>query len=125
MAEGITLIDVVALEGTAVVLVKAEGLIPDYAKAIGYTKEMLLAEYGETIAATNEMILYTESDKFLTFNISKRTKLVEKIAVMYSNKPFSNSELISYLNTSITHTRMKPRLLSLLIRIRRHSMLLM
>lgn len=98
-AEGITLIDVVASEGTAVVLVKAEGLIPDYAKAIGYTKEKVLAEYGETIAATNEMILYTESDKFLTFNISKRTKLVEKIAVMYSNKPFSNSELISYLNT--------------------------
>lgn len=99
VAEGITLIDVVASEGTAVVLVKAEGLIPDYAKAIGYTKNEVLAEYGETAAATNEMVLYTADDKFLTFNISKRTKLVEKIAVMYSNKPFSNSELVSYLNT--------------------------
>lgn len=99
VAEGITLIDVVASEGTVVVLVKAEGLIPDYAKAIGYTKNEVLAEYGETAAATNEMVLYTADDKFLTFNISKRTKLVEKIAVMYSNKPFSNSELVSYLNT--------------------------
>ena len=99
VAEGITLIDVVASEGTAVVLVKAEGLIPDYAKAIGYTKDEVLAEYGETIAATNELILYTQADKFVTFNISKRTKKVEKVTVLYSNKPFSNAQLVSYLNT--------------------------
>lgn len=99
VAEGITLVDVVASEGTAVVLVKAEGLIPDYTKAIGYTKEEVLAEYGETIAATNEMVLYTQTDKFITFNISKRTKKVEKVTVLYSNKPFSNNDLVKYLNT--------------------------
>ena len=99
VAEGITLIDVVASEGTAAVLVKAEGLIPDYAKAIGYTKDQVLAEYGKTIAVTNEMILYTENDKFITYNISKRTKKVEKITIHYSYKPFSNNDLITYLKS--------------------------
>jgi len=99
VAEGITLIDVATSDGTAVVLVRTEGLIPNYAKAIGYTKEKVLAEYGETIAATNEMILYTQADKFITFNISKRTKKVEKVAILYSNKPFSNNDLVKYLNT--------------------------
>lgn len=99
VAEGITLIDVAASEGTAVVLVKAEGLIPDYAKAIGYTKDQVLAEYGETMADADEVILYIQADKFVTFNISKRTKKVEKVTVLYSNKPFSNDELVSYLNT--------------------------
>lgn len=100
VAEGITLIDVATSDGTAVVLVRAEGLIPNYAKAIGYTKEKVLAEYGETVAATNEMVLYNLDDKlFITFNISKRTKKVEKVTILYSNKPFSNNDLVKYLNT--------------------------
>lgn len=99
VAEGITLIDVVASEGTAVVLVKAEGLIPDYAKAIGYTKEKVLAEYGDASSATNEIVLYSASDKTMMFMLSKRTKVVEEIRVIYSKKPFSNNELVSYLNT--------------------------
>ena len=99
VAEGITLIDVVSSEGTAVVLVKAEGLIPDYAKAIGYTKEKVLAEYGDASSATNEIVLYIASDKTMMFMLSKRTKAVEEIRVIYSKKPFSNNELVSYLNT--------------------------
>lgn len=99
VAEGITLIDVVASEGTAVVLVKAEGLIPDYAKAIGYTKEKVLAGYGDASSTTNEIVLYSASDKTMMFMLSKRTKAVEEIRVIYSKKPFSNNDLVSYLNT--------------------------
>ena len=62
VAEGITLIDVVASEGTAVVLVKAEGLIPDYAKAIGYVKDEVLAEYGEATSAMDGAVIYISPD---------------------------------------------------------------
>lgn len=102
VAEGITLIDVVASEGTAVVLVKAEGLIPDYAKAIGYTKEEVLAEYGEATSAMDGAVVYISPDNGMTvmFTISKRTKKVVKVAVIYgSKKPFVNKELQTYLET--------------------------
>lgn len=102
VAEGITLIDVVASEGTAVVLVKAEGLIPDYAKAIGYVKDEVLAEYGEATSAMDGAVIYISPDNSMTvmFTISKRTKKVENVSIIYGNrKPFTNKELQTYLDT--------------------------
>lgn len=101
VAEGITLIDVATSDGTAVVLVRTEGLIPDYAKAIGYVKDEVLAEYGEATSAMDGAVIYISPDNSMTvmFTISKRTKKVEKVTILYSNKPFSNNDLVKYLNT--------------------------
>ena len=81
MAEGITLVDVVASEGTAVILVTAGGLIPDYARAIGYTKEEVLAEYGSVEDNSGFMIVYNGEDKNLEFSINRRTGLVVKTSL--------------------------------------------
>lgn len=95
MAEGITLIDVITSKGTAVVLVKTEGLIPDYAKMIGYTKEKVVAEYGETSGEFNLIYHYDQYE--VTFYVSKRTKVVERIKVEYTTNTSYLNQIEEYL----------------------------
>lgn len=97
-SEGITLIDVVTNEGTAVVLVKVDGLIYDYTQAIGLTKEEVCATYGTPTSVTNETVFYSEDEKMMTYNINKRTKKVDAIYIIYNKKGFSNRELVDYLS---------------------------
>lgn len=101
VAEGITLIDVVASEGTAVVLVKAEGLIPDYAKVIGYTRDEVLAEYGATEGSYNLVYRFNEADAEYetTYYVSRRTKVVERIKVEYTRNPKYINKIAGYLST--------------------------
>ena len=97
VAEGITLIDVVASEGTAVILVTAGGLIPDYARAIGYTKEEVLAEYGSVEDNSGFMIVYNGEDKNLEFSINRRTGLVVKVTLAFKHLAFTKTSLTNYL----------------------------
>ncbi|MBO5084224.1 MAG: hypothetical protein IJA98_03860 [Bacteroidaceae bacterium] len=97
VAEGITLVDVVASEGTAVILVTAGGLIPDYARAIGYTKEEVLAEYGSVEDNSGFMIVYNGEDKNLEFSINRRTGLVVKVTLAFKHLAFTKTSLTNYL----------------------------
>ena len=97
-SEGLTLIDVVTSEGTAVVLVKVDGLIYDYTQAIGLTKEEVCAAYGTPTAVTDETVFYSQEEKMMTYNINKRTKVVDAIYIIYNKKGFSSSELVDYLS---------------------------
>lgn len=100
IAEGLTLIKVKTKdEGTAVILVKAEGLIPDYTKAIGYTKEEVLAKYGDVEETTGTMIVYNTEDKNLEFSINRRTGLVVQVTLIYKqfSKDFTKANLTKYL----------------------------
>ena len=97
-SEGLTLIDVVTSEGTAVVIVKVGGLIYDYSQAIGLSKDEVCATYGTPIDVTEETVYYRTDEKMTTYNISKRTKKVDAIYIIYSKKGFSNAALIDYLS---------------------------
>ena len=97
-SEGITLIDVVTDGGTAVVLVKVDGLIYDYTQAIGLTKEEVCKAYGSTPFVTEEAVIYNTDEKMTTYRINKRTKVVDAINIVYSKKGFSNTALVDYLS---------------------------
>lgn len=104
ISEGAALVDVVTWEdGTAVVLVEADGLIPAYDRAIGYTKEEVKAIYGRE--PSNDYDLYTAYVDSITamkvkFDYNRRTRLVERVEVTYGSlKGFTNSTLVDYLET--------------------------
>ena len=97
-SEGVTLIDVITNEGTAAVIVKVEGLVYDYTQAIGLSKNEVCATYGDPTYASEETVYYQTDDKMTTYNISKRTKKVDAIYIIYSKKGFSNAALIDYLS---------------------------
>ena len=95
-SEGWTLIDVVTVaDGTAVVLIKASGLIPDYTTLLGMTKDEAIHLYGD--------LGYTYEDPSTRFEVklkvSKRTSLVNKVVVEFEKKPFANKALVEYLDT--------------------------
>ena len=97
-SQGITLIDIETSEGLAKVLVKVEGLIYDYSRAIGLTKDEVLAQFGtDKATATNEVIQYIYEDKLINFKINKRSKLVDAIYITYLKKNFTSKELATYL----------------------------
>lgn len=96
-SEGITLIDVVTSEGVAVVLVKVDGLIYDYTQAIGLTRDEVCATYGTPMVVTDETVFYTTDEKMITYNINKRTRVVDAIYIIYNKKGFSNAALVDYL----------------------------
>ena len=97
-SQGLTLIDIETSEGMAKLLVKVEGLIYDYSRAIGLTKDEVLAQFGtEKATATNEVIQYVYEDKLINFKINKRSKLVDAIYITYLKKNFTNKELATYL----------------------------
>lgn len=97
-SEGLTLVDVITNEGTAVVIVKVGGLIYDYTQAIGLSKDEVCTTYGEPNDVTEETVYYRTDEKMTTYNISKRTKKVDAIYIIYSKKGFSNSALVDYLS---------------------------
>lgn len=97
-SEGITLIDVDTSEGTAVVIVKVGGLIYDYTQAIGLTKGDVCDRYGVPTYVTDETVFYSTDEKMTTYNINKRTKVVDAIYIIYSKKGFSNTALVDYLS---------------------------
>ena len=97
-SEGLTLIDVNTNEGTAVVVVKVGGLIYDYTQAIGLTKDEVCTTYGEPVDVSEETVYYRTDEKMTTYNISKRTKKVDAIYIIYSKKGFSNAALVDYLS---------------------------
>lgn len=105
-SEGITLIDVITNEGTAVVLVKVDGLIYDYTQAIGLTRDEVCAAYGTPVDATEETVYYRDNEKMMIYDINKRTRLVDAIHITYNNKKgFSNADLVDYLsNKYYTYT---------------------
>ena len=82
-------------------IVEAGGLIPDYASAIGQTKEQVKATYGDTPTEEYEAyLLYRDAGKSVQFNFNIRTRLANGIDVKYGNyKGFSRLELVEYLNT--------------------------
>lgn len=97
-SEGVTLIDVVTSEGVAVVLVKVDGLIYDYTQAIGLTKDEVCTTYGTPVIATEETVFYSTEEKMTTYNINKRTRVVDAIYIIYNKKGFSNAALVDYLS---------------------------
>lgn len=101
MSEGVTLIDAVTTEGTAVVLVKTGGLIPDYADAIGCTQDEVKDIYGVKPSESYEAyLLYRDEAKSVQFDFSMRTKQATGVVVKYGNyKGFSRDELVEYLKT--------------------------
>lgn len=95
-SEGWTLIDVETMaEGTAVVLIKAIGLIPDYTKLLGMTKDEAVHLYGDLGYSYEDPSARYE----VKLKVSKRTNLVNKVVVEYEKKPFANSALVEYLET--------------------------
>ena len=101
MSEGVTLVDVVTTKGTAVVLVKAGGLIPDYADAVGCTQEEVKEEYGlEPSESYDAYLLYRDDAKSVQFDFNMRTGQASGVVVKYGNyKGFSRNELVEYLKT--------------------------
>lgn len=96
-SEGITLIDIVTTEGTAVLIAKIGSLIYDYTQAIGMTKNEICTTFGTPVMVSDEMVWYQADDKMTRYSISKRTKLVDMVHVSILHKDYSNAALIEYL----------------------------
>jgi len=101
LSEGVASVYVASTKGTAAVLVKTGGLIPDYADAIGCTQEEVKSVYGEMPTEEFEaFLLYRDEAKSVQFDFNMRTQRVSGVVVKYGNqKGFSNNELVEYLKT--------------------------
>lgn len=95
-SEGWTLIDVATVaDGTAAVLIKATGLIPDYTTLLGMTREEANELYGGLGYQYDDQANRYE----VKLKVSKRTNLVNRVVVEIERKPFSNTALVEYLDT--------------------------
>lgn len=97
-SEGITLLDILTSEGTAVIIVKVGSLIYDYAQTIGMTKNEICATFINPVMVSEEMVWYQSDDKMTRYSINKRTKLVDAVHVSILHKDYSNAALIEYLS---------------------------
>lgn len=101
VAEGVALVKVnTKADGAAVVLVEAQGLIPDYAKRIGATAEEIKSEYGNVEGDYNLVYRFSDDAEYeITFYVSRRTKVVERIKLEYTSTPPYITQVKGYLET--------------------------